>query len=90
MFADGWDVEIFDISAAASVVRSVVAHTATTVTLSAAPGFVIEAGVDFMRIAEQDAAISARSTDGYVGTDFVFQMPDDENDGTAAPVTRWR
>lgn len=88
-FADGWSVQIWDVSAGTKVTRTILSHTGTTVTLSSAPGFTIQNGVDFMRIDKQSAGNVAVSTDGLAGGTFLYQMPDDENDGTASPITRW-
>lgn len=90
MFADGAAVQVWDVSAGAKVSRTVLSHTDTTVTVSSDPGFVIEAGVDFIRLDAQTASIDFTSQDGFTGLDFVFEMPNDENDGTAREVTRWR
>jgi hypothetical protein len=90
MFPDGVLVEVWDVSAGVKVTRTVSSHTTTTLTLSSAPGFVVQAGVDFIRLAAQDVVGTGTSTDGYVPANFLSQMPDDEADGTANPVTRWR
>lgn len=90
MFGDGQAVEIWDVSAGVKADRTVLSHTDTTITLSSAPAFANEANVDFVKLAAQDVVTANASQHGYVGLDFLFEMPDDENDGTPVEVTRWR
>lgn len=88
MFADGAAVQIWDISAGSFVQRTVLSHTDTTITLSSAPGFAIEADVDLLRVDDQSLAADDENDDGFSAMNFIYQMPANEN--AADFVTRWR
>lgn len=95
MFADGSAVQVYDASTGTIDDRTVVSHTDTTVTLNAAPSFVIatptQTTADMLRAAPQDDAdAELTNDDGFDGLDFLYQMPDDENASTVVEVTRWR
>lgn len=90
MFAANWIVRIFDISAGTFVDRTVSSAGATSVILTAALGFVVEADVDFITIAPQANNLStslAASINGFRPLEFLYHQA---STPTGAPVTRWR
>lgn len=90
MFAVGWSVWVFDISANTYEERTVASSGANYITLDSATTFTPVAG-DFVTVPEQTGAPSSpSSTDGYAKTDFTYQMPDNEHDANVDFVTRWR
>ncbi len=90
MFGDGWVVRIFDISAGVFFDRQIFTHTDTSLTLTVAVGFVVEAGVDFVSLQPQDAnhGVTIESDNGFIPDEFLYTMERDLQD--ADPVTRWR
>jgi hypothetical protein len=89
MFANT-GVFVWDVSGATKHTANVIAHTDTTITLDAAPAFANEANVDFVKIDSQTNGSGAASQDGYTDDEWLYMMPDDENDGTPIEITRWR
>lgn len=89
MFADT-GVFVFDVSGPTKHQANVIAHTDLTITLDAAPAFANDHNVDFVKLDSQTNGSGAASEDGYTDDEFLYMMPDDENDGTAIEVTRWR
>lgn len=91
MFASTFNsVAVWDISASVFEVLDIVARTATTLTLSAAPTFAHGAG-DFVTVQSQDALQTAANTTGQVPLDFIYQMPDVPVVGSTVSLeTRWR
>lgn len=89
-YAVGQPVQVWDVSAGTSVQRTITAAATVNVTLSSAPGFVVEANVDFIRPDNQSLAIAATGVTGLAGLDYIYQVRDDENDPTIRRVTRWR
>ena len=90
MFADGPRIEMVDVSAGTTSLVQTASHTDTTVTVDGALPFVVQNGVDWIRVAPQGNASTTESQTGFDGFDYIYQMPDDENDSTVAEVTRWR
>jgi hypothetical protein len=90
MFADGSAVILFDVSTGAIEDHIVASHTDTTVTLAAAPGFTPAAGDLLLAGRQGDADDSLLNDDGFSARDYIYQMPDDENDPDVVEVTRWR
>lgn len=91
MFGASWKLRIYDVSAGTHVDRIVSGTpTDTTITLTVALGFAIEANVDFVTLDTQADAVSvtADSANGFGTEEFTFTMEADLS--SAAPVTRWR
>ena len=83
-------VAVWDISANVFEVLDIVARSATTLTLSAAPTFAHGAG-DFVTVQSQDAGQTGVNTTGQVPLDFLYQMPDSPRVGVTVTLeTRWR
>lgn len=89
-FADGMPVQVWDVSGATKVSRTVLSTTLTTVTLSSAPGFVVENDVDFIRPDNASLATTNEDLNGFDGFDFTYQIRNDENDPAVPFVSRWR
>jgi hypothetical protein len=90
MFADDSAVILFDVSTGTIEDHVVASHTDTTVSLVSAPGFVVAAGDLLLPGRQGDADSSLVNDDGFDALDFIYQIPNDENDPDVVEVTRWR
>ena len=94
-FFVGCYVDVYDVSAQSiGDNREVTAVSGMTITLDAAPGFTVQAGVDFITWNSQEVNTGlGPNANGYDEDDYIYQMPDDEaqiEDAGFAHVTRWR
>lgn len=90
MFAAGWTVRIFDVSANTFVDRVVQGVLGANVTMTAAVGFAIQVGIDFIAIAPQANNLStllAANNNGFRPLEFTYHQA---TIPTGAPVSRWR
>lgn len=89
-FAAGQTIQVWDVSAATKVSRTIVSIAGATLTLSAAPGFVVEADVDFIKPDNASLATSNESATGFDGFDYTYMIRADENHASVPFVSRWR
>lgn len=85
-FAIGWSVNVYDVSGGAVATRTITALTSTTITLNTALAFTPAAG-DYVTLASSGSVGGGANGDGYVASDYIYQMPADET--TTDDVSRW-
>jgi hypothetical protein len=92
MFPVGASVRCWDISAATSQVRTVLAATTTTIQLSSALTFAggVQADVDYVTLSTQPANDTSDSANGYSVHDFLFQMAGGSNTPPGGASNRTR
>jgi hypothetical protein len=93
MFKVGDVVQLWDISAGIFERLNVLTtDDVDEIVLDDTPAFAMQVNVDIVCIAEQPLQSSGTSNaNGFdARADYLFQMPNDENNGDADPITRWR
>jgi hypothetical protein len=92
LFAVNQTVQVWDVSTATKVSRTIVGIAGNVITLSAATGFAggVQANVDFIKPDNASLATTNDSVTGYDGFDYTYMIRDDENHASVPFVSRWR